>query len=72
LPLYEKWIASGLNNARLAAVATYYDCVPGFMRLLEQQGNDLKRFYAAARELARQPRAARHAQLCASAKERPD
>jgi predicted aminopeptidase len=72
LPLYEKWIASGLNNARLAAVATYYDCVPGFMRLLEQQGNDLQRFYAAARELARQPRAARHAQLCASAKERPD
>jgi predicted aminopeptidase len=67
LPLYEKWIASGLNNARLAAVATYYDCVPGFMRLLAQQGNDLERFYAAARELARQPRAVRHAQLCASA-----
>ena len=63
-PLYEEWIAAGLNNAHLASVATYYDCVPGFMRLLQQQDNDLPRFYAAARELAQQPYAARHAQLC--------
>jgi predicted aminopeptidase len=65
LPLYDEWIASGLNNARLAAVATYYDCVPGFMRLLKEQDDDLPRFYAAVRELARAPRAARHARLCA-------
>src|SRR5215469_8122926 len=31
-PLYEEWLAAGLNNARLASVATYYDCVPGFKR----------------------------------------
>jgi predicted aminopeptidase len=66
-PLYEEWIASGLNNARLAAVATYYDCVPGFMRLLQEQDGDLPRFYAAARELARQPRPERHARLCGQA-----
>jgi len=66
-PLYEEWIATGLNNARLASVATYYDCVPGFNRLLQEQGNDLPRFYAAARELAQQPRAERHARLCTSA-----
>jgi predicted aminopeptidase len=65
-PLYEQWIAEGLNNARLASVATYFDCMPGFTRLLEQEGNDLERFYAAARELAREPRAQRHARLCAS------
>ena len=63
-PLYEEWIAEGLNNARLASVSTYFDCVPGFTRLLAQADNDLARFYAAARELAHQPRALRHARLC--------
>jgi predicted aminopeptidase len=71
-PLYEEWLASGLNNARLASVATYYDCVPGFMRLLQQQHNDLPRFYAAVRELAKQPRAERHAQLCVRAETAAD
>jgi predicted aminopeptidase len=66
-PLYEQWIASGLNNARLAAAATYYDCVPGFMRLLKEQDGDLPRFYAAARELAHRPRPERHARLCRQA-----
>jgi predicted aminopeptidase len=47
-PLYDEWIAAGLNNARLASVATYFQCVPGFMRLLHQQDDDLPRFYAAA------------------------
>jgi len=64
VPLFEEWIAAGLNNARLASVATYYDCVPGFRRLLHEQGDDLPRFYAAARALAEQPRAERHARLC--------
>jgi predicted aminopeptidase len=65
-PLYDQWIREGLNNARLASVATYYDCVPGFERLLAQQDHDLTRFYAAARALAKLPRAERHAQLCGS------
>ncbi len=64
VPLYEDWIARGLNNARLASVATYFECVPGFMRLLHEQDDDLPRFYAAARRLAAQPRAERHARLC--------
>ena len=63
-PVYDEWIAAGLNNAQLAAVATYYDCVPGFKRLLAAQGDDLTRFYAAVRALARQPRRERHATLC--------
>jgi predicted aminopeptidase len=61
---YESWLSEGLNNAHLASVATYYQCVPGFKRLLAEQGGDLVRFYAAARELAQLPRAARHAKLC--------
>jgi predicted aminopeptidase len=61
---YESWLQEGLNNAHLASIATYYECVPGFERLLAEQDGDLVRFYAAARELARLPRADRHARLC--------
>ena len=52
------------NNARLASLATYYECVPGFERLLAEQQYDLPRFYAAARELAKLPREQRRATLC--------
>jgi predicted aminopeptidase len=62
--LYDSWIAHGLNNAQLASVATYYDCVPGFEKVLEEQGGDLPKFYEAARDLSKLPRAARHAKLC--------
>jgi predicted aminopeptidase len=62
--LYEEWIKEGLNNARLASLATYYDCVPGFERLLQEQGGDLPRFYEAARALSRLPMKERHARLC--------
>jgi predicted aminopeptidase len=65
-PVYDEWLAGGLNNAMLAAVATYYECLPGFKRLLAENDNDLERFYAAVRELARQPRQERHAKLCAA------
>jgi predicted aminopeptidase len=65
-PLYDEWVSQGLNNARLASVATYYDCVPGFRRLLEQEGGDLPRFYQAVRVLAKESRAKRHETLCVS------
>lgn len=63
-PVYDDWIAKGLNNAELTSLATYYDCMPGFERLLEEQGGDLPRFYVAARELSKLPRAERHDKLC--------
>jgi predicted aminopeptidase len=63
---YDEWIKEGLNNARLASEANYYDCVPGFERLLAEQDNDLPRFYAAAKELSRLPMAERHEKLCKS------
>jgi len=62
---YDGWIDAGLNNAHLASIATYSDCVPGFQQLLSQQGDDLPRFYAAVRHLKRDP-AGRRA-LCAVA-----
>jgi predicted aminopeptidase len=62
--VYDEWMMRGLNNAQLASIATYYDCVPGFERLLAAQQGDLPRFYAAVRALADEPRDERHAQLC--------
>jgi predicted aminopeptidase len=56
----------GLNNAYLASIATYYDCVPGFERLLASQGGDLPKFYDAVRELAKKSRQERHQLLCQS------
>ena len=61
---YQAWFDAGLNNAHLASVATYYDCVPGFERLLAQQGGNLPAYYAAVSALARGPAARRRA-LCA-------
>jgi predicted aminopeptidase len=55
------------NNARLASFATYYDCVPGFERLLAGVQRDLPRFYAAARALAKLPREERRSRLCSGA-----
>ncbi|MBS0376605.1 MAG: aminopeptidase [Proteobacteria bacterium] len=56
----------GLNNARLLAVATYQDCVPGLAARLAAVEGDLGKFYAEARALARASRAARHAAVCAA------
>jgi predicted aminopeptidase len=54
---YDRWIRSGLNNAHLAAVGTYFDCVGGFEDLLRQQQGDLPQFYAAVRHIAGDPAA---------------
>jgi len=56
---YDAWIDAGLNNAYLASIATYTDCVPGFQQLLQQHGGRLPAFYAAVRSLGRSPAARR-------------
>ncbi|HEY2591786.1 MAG TPA: aminopeptidase, partial [Steroidobacteraceae bacterium] len=63
---YADWVEEGLNNAHLASVATYYDCVPGFRKILREDGGDLKRFYADVRALAREPASERDAAVCVS------
>jgi predicted aminopeptidase len=60
---YDDWFARPLNNASLASVATYRDCVPGLERELALAGS-LPAFYARAKELARLTAAARHAAVC--------
>ena len=60
---YDAWFSKPLNNAQLNSVAAYYNLVPGFERLLETNGGDLGKFYAAADKLAHEPKAERHQRL---------
>lgn len=65
-PVYNRWIRRGMNNADLVSIGTYYDCLPGFARLLKHAHGNLPRFYAAARRLAHEPKAERDRKLCRS------
>ena len=60
---YDRYFAQALNNANLAAVATYTQRVPAFAKLLAGVHGSLPRFYQAVRELAQLPVAARNARL---------
>jgi len=44
---HSKWVGPSLNNARLAALATYHDLVPAFVRLYHEQGGDWEKFHKA-------------------------
>jgi predicted aminopeptidase len=49
---YDIWFDDKLNNAKLAAVATYFDDVAMFRELLKTQNGDFNAFYSAVRMLA--------------------
>jgi len=59
----DSWLERGLNNARLASIATYREHVPAFQALLDAQNNDLPAFYAEVGRLAKLPTAERIARL---------
>lgn len=61
---YDGWFARPLNNARLAAVATYRDCMPGLQRVLDEAGGSLPGFYERMEQLARLSARQRHEQVC--------
>jgi predicted aminopeptidase len=56
---YDRFFAGGVSNPQLAAVGAYNDLLPAFRAMLEREGGDLPRFYAAVRELAARPKAER-------------
>ncbi len=60
---FDGWMARGMNNARLASVATYRDLVPGFQALLEGTGGDFRQFYSEVEQLSQLPEAQRYFQL---------
>jgi predicted aminopeptidase len=60
---YDAWFADGLNNAKLSAVSTYRDYVPGFQRLFRQTGGDFAAFYQVAAVMGALPKEQRLARL---------
>ncbi len=60
---YDGFFTRELNNAHLAALATYYELVPGFQALLAQHDGDLRSFYRSVKKLGKLPKAERHARL---------
>ena len=52
---YDTWFAVGINNAKLNAVTTYREYMPGFKTLLRSVDNNLARFYELVEELGRCP-----------------
>ena len=58
------------NNARLNIVATYYELVPGFERLLNEQHGDLDAFYATVEDARRLTKTERRTLLNRSDAER--
>lgn len=62
---YDRYFAQDLNNAHLVPVTTYSELVPGFRRLLAENGGDFKRFYAAVQELGKLSKAERATRLLA-------
>jgi predicted aminopeptidase len=60
---YDRWVNASSNNAVIAAFSIYTQSEPAFSALLSAQGNDLPKFYAAVKEIARQEKSARMAKL---------
>jgi predicted aminopeptidase len=58
-------MARPLNNARLAAIATYREQLPAFRELLQCAGGDLPAFYESVEQLAELPQAERDAAMSA-------
>lgn len=53
---YDRWFDRALNNAHLVSAATYHGCLPELRELLRAHDDDLRKFYAAAREIAQGPK----------------
>jgi len=60
---YDPFMASGLNNANLALVATYEDWIPAFRALFEREDDHFPAFYRAAERIGKLPSTERHRTL---------
>jgi predicted aminopeptidase len=60
---YDDWFADGLNNAKLALLATYNLHVQAFEQLLIEQQRDMAKFHEAAEALSKLPKKERDAEL---------
>jgi len=64
---YDRIVGTAPGNALLASITAYSKHVPGFERMLEAEGGDLPRFYAAVKRLAALPQKERCAALAGPA-----
>jgi predicted aminopeptidase len=60
---YDAWFDNQLNNAKLNSVGAYYDLVPAFNRLLDNQDGNLEAFYKKCRSLVDLPPLERNKRL---------
>ncbi|HET7202473.1 MAG TPA: aminopeptidase [Steroidobacteraceae bacterium] len=60
---YDAFFRRAVNNAHLAAVATYRDCMPGLRHELERLGS-MRAFYERAKALAKLPARERRDAVC--------
>lgn len=65
LPGFDRWFASGANNAGVVAAGLYSDRVPQFVALLAAEGGELPKFYARVKALAAMAKPQRDAVLAA-------
>jgi predicted aminopeptidase len=56
---FDNWFKQDLNNAHLAAIGLYSQCVSGFQKLLAQQDGNLTNFYRSVEEMANLPKTER-------------
>jgi predicted aminopeptidase len=68
---FDAWFRDEINNAHLASIATYFDCVPGFERELKAVGGSLPAFYRRVRELAKLDQVQRDALICGTSEASP-
>ena len=64
-PYFDGWFGASLNNAQLAALATYEEYRPAFTELIYRQAGDMAAFYRRVEELAELSVEARLAQMVA-------
>lgn len=49
---FDRWLAEDLNNAKLVALSSYRELVPGLLVVFDQSSRDLETFYGRLRQLA--------------------
>lgn len=60
---FDWWFEHPVNNAHINSVAAYYELVPAFEQILEENGGDLERFYQEVERLSKKSKAERRQQL---------
>jgi len=62
---YDDWFSGPINNAKLNTVSTYYDLVPTFHQLIQNNDGDLTKLFSQMKQFARMSKEKRHQTLAA-------